>query len=497
MIEAVYGQQVGGNLFHSFSQFNLTSTESASFRGPSSVQNILARVTGGSASQIDGLIRSEIPGANLFLLNPSGVMFGPNAKIDLSGALTVSTANYLLLADGGKFNSSIGGNDVLTSAAVSAFGFLSTTPSAVSFNQTQLTTQPGKDLTVIAGDISLTGANLNASGGHVSLFSAGSTGEISFDPAVPSSEFFNSTVTKFGALSVSKSSTVQTADQGKIVLRGGKLTVLNSKIAQNNTTTSPGGGISIEADSATVSNGATINSTTSSLGASGDIQLHTGSFELSNDGGIYSTSIGHGKAGDIFVTSDNITMQGSDPAGVKTGIFGFSLSAPGGNIQVSANNLLSISNVGLYGADISISGANGTISGVKLYSSTNQVSLSVGGVPIDNPGTGSDGGSSITSVNAGTGATSSGGVSVEFSLSVPVFSYSLFVTGALPFLIAPMPPDPSALTAVTANEGEFQALNGKMVLNSVGTSDSLTFSVDPQLKIKGAPVRLKHSKREH
>src|SRR2546423_10003624 len=66
MITAPMGKQVGGNLFQSFSQFNLNNTRSATFTGPSNVQNILARVTSGSPASIDGTINLSIPGANLF-----------------------------------------------------------------------------------------------------------------------------------------------------------------------------------------------------------------------------------------------------------------------------------------------------------------------------------------------------------------------------------------------------------------------------------------------
>src|SRR3712207_4517674 len=75
------GQLRGGNLFHSFSQLNVASNEIVGFTGPSSVVNILARVTGGSPSTIDGTFGTTIPGANLFLINPAGVVFGPNANI--------------------------------------------------------------------------------------------------------------------------------------------------------------------------------------------------------------------------------------------------------------------------------------------------------------------------------------------------------------------------------------------------------------------------------
>jgi len=89
-IRAEHGHQAGANLFHSFRQFNIHSDESATFSGPDSVQNIISRVTGGGASWIDGRLASTIPGADLYMLNPGGVMFGPNASLDLGGAASVT-----------------------------------------------------------------------------------------------------------------------------------------------------------------------------------------------------------------------------------------------------------------------------------------------------------------------------------------------------------------------------------------------------------------------
>src|SRR5690242_11095436 len=84
----------GNNLFHSFSQFDLKAGDTANFTGPANIQNILSRVTGSSGSTIDGTIHSGIAGANFFFINPNGVIIGPNAKVDVSGAFAVSTANY-------------------------------------------------------------------------------------------------------------------------------------------------------------------------------------------------------------------------------------------------------------------------------------------------------------------------------------------------------------------------------------------------------------------
>jgi filamentous hemagglutinin family protein len=82
----------GPNLFHSFDQFSVGTTDTARFSGPPGIENILGRVTGGQQSLIDGLLQSTIPGANLYLLNPSGVLFGPNARLDVGGSFHVSTA---------------------------------------------------------------------------------------------------------------------------------------------------------------------------------------------------------------------------------------------------------------------------------------------------------------------------------------------------------------------------------------------------------------------
>src|SRR5262245_57461472 len=83
------GVQRGGNLFHSFSLFNLATGNSATFTDDPStglpIGNVIARVTGGTPSQIDGTLRSTIPNSNLFFLNPAGVIFGGGAAIDVPG----------------------------------------------------------------------------------------------------------------------------------------------------------------------------------------------------------------------------------------------------------------------------------------------------------------------------------------------------------------------------------------------------------------------------
>src|SRR5262245_4148160 len=147
----------GPNLFHSFDRFSVGTGDTASFTGSTGIANIISRVTGGQRSDIDGTLRSEIAGANLFLLNPSGVMFGSNARLDVSGSFHVSTADYLRFADGATFSAHIGEKSTLTVAAPAAFGFLGPTPAPVTMQGSALQVPAGQTLSVVGGDITLVG----------------------------------------------------------------------------------------------------------------------------------------------------------------------------------------------------------------------------------------------------------------------------------------------------------------------------------------------------
>jgi len=133
-IEASYGQTHGGNLFHSFKTFNIEAGKIADFKGPSSVQNIISRVTGGEPSLINGTLKSEISGANLFLLNPNGIIFGELARLDIKGSFYASTSDYLQMEDGSKWMTSATDLPGLTLSPPQQFGFIDRNIAPITFN---------------------------------------------------------------------------------------------------------------------------------------------------------------------------------------------------------------------------------------------------------------------------------------------------------------------------------------------------------------------------
>ncbi|WP_431631360.1 two-partner secretion domain-containing protein [Alkalinema pantanalense] len=96
------GLQIGNHLFHSFSSFNINVGRSVIFRNPG-VRNILTRVTGTQPSQINGLLQVE-GNANLFFINPNGIHFGMQARLNIAGAFNASTTSAIAFSDGSQFS---------------------------------------------------------------------------------------------------------------------------------------------------------------------------------------------------------------------------------------------------------------------------------------------------------------------------------------------------------------------------------------------------------
>lgn len=154
----------GTTVLHSFSRFNLLTGESVNFTGSSTLTAIIARVTGGTRSDINGTITSSAPNASLYLLNPNGFLFGPNSVINVPGSLYVSTAQRLNFADQSFITMTASPVGSLSSAPIASFGFLSGDPvNGVGGGDIVITgnNQTFPDLTFVNGDVSFLAANIS------------------------------------------------------------------------------------------------------------------------------------------------------------------------------------------------------------------------------------------------------------------------------------------------------------------------------------------------
>ncbi|WP_448380011.1 CHAT domain-containing protein [Gloeomargarita sp.] len=160
------GRQAGRNLFHSFGQFNVDTGYIANFLATPHLHNILARVTGGSASYINGLIQVTGGTPNLYLMNPAGIVFGQGASLNVPAAFHATTADRIVFP-GGSFHAS-GVNDYRKLAGEPiGFAFHRKDPAAI-VNEGNLRVQPGQSVSLLAGQVVNTGT-VQAPGGNITL----------------------------------------------------------------------------------------------------------------------------------------------------------------------------------------------------------------------------------------------------------------------------------------------------------------------------------------
>lgn len=171
------GTQTGTNLFHSFQQFGLTAGEAANFIANPSVQNVLGRVTGGNPSIINGLVQVTGSNANLYLMNPAGIVFGTNASLNVPASFTATTATAIGFRPGITgypdywFNASGANTYSQLIGTPSTFAFTVPQAGAV-VNAGNLAVAPDKTLTLMGGTVTNTGT---LTGGKVNILEV--TGE--------------------------------------------------------------------------------------------------------------------------------------------------------------------------------------------------------------------------------------------------------------------------------------------------------------------------------
>jgi filamentous hemagglutinin family protein len=363
--ESIDGGAIRGqNLFHSFEEFNVGEDRGVYFANPDAVTDIFSRVTGDNVSNILGTLGVD-GAANLFLINPNGIVFGKGASLDVQGSFAATTADGIEFGDRGFFGVSNPESPKLLTINPSAYLFNQVAPGAIANssranNNIGLQVQPGKNISLIGGDVSLDGGGIYAPGGRVELggLNAAGTidisndGSLSFPENIARSDVF---ISNGGAISVISEQGGSIAVNAKKLEISGNSLLLGGVLKQTGLPDNKSGDIVLNAIEAIDIDSSRINNTVVKLGAfgignAGNININTGSLSLTNGAVIDNSTQGIGNAGNInIIATDTIFADG----GAIGSTVQKNAKGNAGEINITTGNLaltnLSQINVSIFG----------------------------------------------------------------------------------------------------------------------------------------------------
>ena len=467
------GTRAGTNLFHSFQDFSVSTGNTAFFNNAADITNIISRVTGKSVSNINGLIRANGT-ANLFLLNPNGIIFGSNAQLNIGGSFVATTANSIKFADGKQFFAQPNQKEpLLTISAPTGLAFRDNStgtiqvlgdghqitpnaglfPTIINNNSTGLLVQPGKTLALIGSNVNVEGGIITTPGGQFELGSVGS-GFVDLKSNNQGWTFDYEGVRKFEDIQLSKQALINASGTGAgtIQVHGNNVHLTNGSamLIQNLGETSSGN-ININAFKSLVLEGTSPDGNVSSS--------------------ILTETVNTGKGGDLKVFTQRLTLQ--DGARVGAGTYS---NAPGGNVTINASDSVQLlenrlANPFRRGDTISLISAATFASGQagSVQMSTDQLRITDGGT--------------VASSSFGTGDGN----------NVIVNADSIEITGIKPERSAPSTIAATAFNAgnagsLTINTSQLRLKNGGVV-NSVafatGNAGSININAKNFIEVSG------------
>ncbi len=352
------GIQKGNNLFHSFQEFSIPTGGSAVFNNSTDVVNIINRVTGGNISNIDGLIKAS-GNANLFLINPAGITFNENARLDIGGSFFGSTAESLLFKDEFEFSAVNPQNKPLLTVSVPIGLQMGQNPGNIQINgsgysldrlsdfsllatsNSNLQVKTGKTLGLIGGNITMTGSRISTNSGDIQLASV-TKGFIDLNSTSSGWKFDYKKVSEFGDIKLDQAIINALSPGGEINLQAKNVFLHNdSNIIIQNRGLEPSDGININTAESIEINDSAITAE-SGFSTVGDISISTKRLILSGGEGIRSLNSLTPGSNIIINASESIELQSPDPldpddtSEIDTATFG---DKKAGNIRISTGNL--------------------------------------------------------------------------------------------------------------------------------------------------------------
>jgi filamentous hemagglutinin family protein len=219
------GDRAGGNLFHSFRDFSVRNGGEAFFNNANDIVNIFSRVTGGNISNIDGLLRAN-GGANLFLINPAGIIFGNNARLDIGGSFYGSSASGILFEDGEFSATDLDNPPLLTINAPIGLNFRDEPGDIINSSAGDgLQVQAGETIALLGGNVNFDGGVIFAPSANIEIGGLTESGTINFSES--GSLTFPDGVTR-GNVKLQNDSNVAVSGEGGAILINARNFELNT-----------------------------------------------------------------------------------------------------------------------------------------------------------------------------------------------------------------------------------------------------------------------------
>ncbi|MEQ8956734.1 MAG: filamentous hemagglutinin N-terminal domain-containing protein, partial [Coleofasciculus sp. C2-GNP5-27] len=305
----------GVNLFHSFELFNVLEGRGVYFTNPDGIANIFSRVTGTDPSDILGRL-GVLGDANLFLMNPNGIIFGENASLDIEGSFFATTADAIRLGDTGLFSATEPARSNLLTVNPSAFLFNAIAAQPI-LNQSQaesvigqpnsnggspgLQVRAGQTLGLVGGDVRLEGGNLTAAGGRIELGSVAGEGEVSLTQTGNRFVLGYDSIAEFGDISLSEGAFVDASGEGggDVQIRSARLEMRQSSDIWADTLGATSGGevLVTTTESVTLSEGSLLRGDVFGAGNGGNLTISTQDLRILDGATLSASTFGVGNAG--------------------------------------------------------------------------------------------------------------------------------------------------------------------------------------------------------
>jgi filamentous hemagglutinin family protein len=357
------GTHSGSNLFHSFAEFSVPTNSTALFNNVADIQNIITRVTGNSISNVDGLIRANGT-ANLFLINPNGIVFGQNARLDIHGSFVATSANSMKFADGFEFSAKNPQPTPLLTISVPIGLQFGVNPGLIQVQgngqgaryydspiidtQIALRVQPEETLALVGGDINLEGATLKTAGGRIELGSVAGNGLVSLTPTNKGFALGYSGVQNFGNIRLSQQATVDASGEGggDIQVQSRRVTLTQgSQIETSTLGARQGGDLVVNAtelvEASGLSSGLYARAYPKATGNAGNLTINTGELLVRDGARVSTDTSGAGNGGNLMVnaaqTVELIGKHDQSPSGLSSGS---AATGNAGNLTINTGELL-------------------------------------------------------------------------------------------------------------------------------------------------------------